>query len=238
MQRENENIAKAKQNVESALKAKLEAAKQVKHPARTATLVWTGVPNNGVATVSRLTRNIALSVMDASAAFQTQIDVPQPTIEVHQSSQILLPVKLERRNKFDQNVTLTFAGFDNKSKFQVENKPLNKGESEGIRRLFVPKDAPPGAYTVYLNSQAQESYERNPKAIAEAKTQQEQADAAQKAADEANKQAVTAQTKAVNDAKAADGKLKQATQASQTAEKGCERFTNGDLKGRAGSESR
>ncbi|HUG17902.1 MAG TPA: hypothetical protein VMM56_02925, partial [Planctomycetaceae bacterium] len=90
---------------------------------------------------------------------------------------------------------------------------------EGLRRIFVPKDAPPGAYTVYLNSQAQESYERNPKAVAESKARQDQADADQKAADEANKLAVAAQTKAVNDAKAADDKSKQAAQAFQVADK-------------------
>ncbi|HUG20509.1 MAG TPA: hypothetical protein VMM56_16090, partial [Planctomycetaceae bacterium] len=172
----NKNVATVKQNVEAALQAKQAAARPVKHPARTASLVWAGVPNNGAATVSRLTRNIALSVMDATAAFQALIEPPQPKIEVHQSSQILLPVKLEKRNNFDENVNLTFAGFDNNSKLQVENKPLNKGEAEGLRRIFVPKDAPPGAYTVYLNSQAQESYERNPKAVAESKARQDQAD--------------------------------------------------------------
>jgi hypothetical protein len=215
----NQAVAAARQQVQQALEAVRQSARQVKHPARTATLVWPGVPNAGAETVSRMTRNLALSVMDATAAFQAHLVPPEPKIVVHQSAQVLLPVKVEKRNNFDENVNLTFSGFDNNSKLQVENKPLNKGEAEGLRRVFVPKDAPPGAYTIYLNAQAQESYERNPKAIAEAKAGQEQAEADLKAAETNNKQAAETLAKANTEAQQAEAKAKQAAQTLQASEK-------------------
>ena len=64
-----------------------------------------------------------VSVMDDLAEFQAVVTAPTPRIEVSQSSQVLVPVKVERREGFDNNVTLTFAGFDPRaSKLQVEKQ--------------------------------------------------------------------------------------------------------------------
>jgi hypothetical protein len=213
-------IGDTKQKVNTLQQQLQQTAKPTTHIARTASLIWTGSQNTGENTDSRLTRSLMVSVMDDLAEFQAVVTAPSNRFEVSQSSQVLIPVKVERREGFDNNVTLTFAGFDARtSKLQVENKPLNKGETEGVRRVFIPKDSPPGAYTLYLNSQAQVSYARNPVAIAEAKATVDTAEADRKAKEEANKQAIAAQQKADADLKATEQKLKTATDALTNAQK-------------------
>lgn len=201
-------VADARAAVVAAEKAKHQAERHLSRNSRTASLLWQADPNAGQESMARMTRSLTLSVMDATSPFHADIVQSPAVVEVNQSRQILLPVKVERREGFDKDVNLTFTGFDNKSKLQVENKPLKKGETEGVRRIFVPKDAPPGAWTVYLNSQAQASVSRNPVAIAKAKAKQDAAENARKAAEEANKQATTAQQKADAGLKAADAKFK------------------------------
>ncbi|MBD3675313.1 MAG: hypothetical protein HUJ26_17500 [Planctomycetaceae bacterium] len=213
-------VADAKQKVQTLQQQLDQTAKPITHRARTASLIWTGNQNTGENTDARLTRSLMVSVMDDLAEFQAVVTAPTPRVEVSQSSQVLVPVKVERREGFDNNVNLTFAGFDARSsKLQVENKPLNKGENEGVRRVFVPKDAPPGAYTLYLTSQAQVSYERNSLAIAEAKAAVDKAEAERKAKEEANKTATEAAKKADADLKTAEAKLKTATDALANAQK-------------------
>ncbi|MDB4786551.1 MAG: hypothetical protein P8M30_10125 [Planctomycetaceae bacterium] len=207
-------VADAKQKVNTLQQQLQQTAIPTTHIARTASLIWTGNQNTGENTDARLTRSIMVSVMDDLAEFQAVVTAPSNRFEVSQSSQVLIPVKVERREGFDANVTLTFAGFDARtSKLQVENTPLKKGETEGVRRIFIPKDSPPGAYTLYLNSQAQVSYTRNPVAIAAAQATVDTAEADRKAKEEANKQAIAAQQKADADLKAAEQKLKTATDA-------------------------
>ena len=45
-----------------------------------------------------------------------------------------MPVKLQKRNGFDDNVTLTFVGTPQNA--QVKNKPINKGASEAGLPIF------------------------------------------------------------------------------------------------------
>jgi len=213
-------VTDARQKVNAVQQQLQQSAKLTTHTARSGSLIWTGNQNTGENTDARLTRSLMVSVMDDLAEFQAVVTAPTPRIEVSQSSQVLVPVKVERREGFDNNVTLTFAGFDPRaSKLQVENKPLNKGETEGVRRVFIPKDSPPGAYTLYLTSQAQVSYTRNPVAIAEAKASADAAEVERKAKEEANKQAIAAQQKADADLKAAEQTLKTTTDALTNAQK-------------------
>ena len=81
-------------------------------------------------------------------------------------------MKLFKRNKFDNNVTLTMVGMTKNSKVTVANKPINKGKTEELLRLFVDKSAPAGAYTLYFQTQGQVSYSRNPKRLERAKAAQ------------------------------------------------------------------
>ncbi len=215
-----QKLAEARTAVQTADNARREAVRNVKREASSASLIWQGTPNAGQSTVSRLTRGLTISVMEMTSSFQPVISQEPVVLEVNQSRQLLLPVKLERREGFDANVVLNFAGFDpGKSKLQVENKPLNKGENDGVRRVFIPKDSPPGAWTLYLSGQAQANLERNPLAIARAKSAQDEAVAKVTASEEANKNAIDAQQKADAAMKDADAKFKQSDQAAQTADK-------------------
>ena len=51
---------------------------------------------------------------------------------------------------------------------QVENKPINKGVSEQLYRLFVQNNAAPGTYTLFAQSNSQVQYIRHPEAAAAA----------------------------------------------------------------------
>lgn len=145
-----------------------QAARQVKYPARIGTVIWPGPANE--ASVARLADDIAVAVLDEDAPFQVVTEVTK--VEANQSRQVLLPMKLLKRNKFDNNVTLTMVGITKNSKVTVANKPINKGKTEELLRLFVDKSAPDGAYTLYFQTQGQVAYSRNPKRLERAKAAQ------------------------------------------------------------------
>lgn len=145
--------------------------KAVVREARGGTVVW----NRGaaIASVSRMTRNLVLSVNSELASYQVVADAPAK-IEVNQGAQILVPVKLVKRNAFDDAVTLTFLG--QPANVLLEAKPIPKGQDAELARLFVQNNAPAGTYTIYLKSQATIPYRRNVEAAEQAKKDKEAAD--------------------------------------------------------------
>ncbi len=167
--------------------------KAVVREARGGTVVWNR--GAGVASVARMTRSLVLSVSSELAFYQVTAETPA-RLEVNQGTQILIPVKLAKRNAFDDAVTLTFLG--QPANVQLESKPINKGQNAELARLFVQNNAPPGTYTVYLKGQATIPYRRNAEA----------ADAAQKEKEATDKllAEVTALNKKVTDDKAAADK--------------------------------
>ncbi|MGH7129725.1 MAG: hypothetical protein ACREIV_14240, partial [Planctomycetaceae bacterium] len=91
---------------------------------------------------------------------------------------------LHKRDGFDNQVNLTFAGMPKNSNIQVQNAPIPKGKNEQLLRIFVNNNAKVGTYTLYLASQGQVSYSRNPQRAERAKAAQAEADAALKSAQE------------------------------------------------------
>lgn len=179
-------------------------AKAVVREARGGTIVWNR--GQGVASVARMTRDLVLSVNSELAPYQVLADAPAK-LEVNQGSQILVPVKIAKRN-FDDAVALNFLG--QPQNVQLEAKPVNKGADSELARLFIQNNAPPGTYTVYLKSQATIPYRRNPEA----------ADAAAKEKEATDKLLadVTAMNKKVNDDKpAVDKKAVDTAAAAKTA---------------------
>ncbi len=136
--------------------------------------------------VSRVGQSLALSVMKETAPFQLSTDVAR--LEVNQGRQILLPLKLVRRNGFDGDVTMTLAGLAI-GNLNIQNKAFPKGQSEELLRMLVARGTRPGTYAIYWNLQAPVSYRRNVFALERAEGEQT---AAAKAAADAAAQAKTA----------------------------------------------
>lgn len=188
--------------------------KAVTREARGGTVIWNR--GAGIASVSRMTRDLVLAVNYELAPYQVVTDVPVK-LEVNQSSQILIPTKLLRRNGFDDNVALTFLG--QPANVQLENKPINKGKDSELLRLFVQNNAPPGTYTVYLKGQATVPYRRNVEAADAAQKEKEATDKLLAETTELNKKATEA--KAAGDKKMADtaAEAKKALDAKTVADK-------------------
>jgi hypothetical protein len=217
----DKQIADAQAAVKTAETELAASSRDVVRPARAATIAWIGVANT-TPTISRMAKSICLSVSSEQAPFQVSTDVGH--VEVNQGRQILIPVKLVKRNKFDNIVKLTFTGLPKNSNVTVANSQIAKGKDTVLLRMFVNNNALPGKYTVFLASQATVSYSRNPQRIARAKAAQAEvtnqvkptADAAKAAAAEKTKadKAVADADKAV---KAADAKAKTAKAAADKA---------------------
>ncbi|MES2788953.1 MAG: hypothetical protein V4719_04975 [Planctomycetota bacterium] len=188
--------------------------KAVVREARGGTIVWNR--GAGVASVSRMTRDLIMSVNSELASYQVMADAPAK-IEVSQGSQILVPVKLIKRNAFDDAVTLTFLG--QPANVVMESKPIAKGQDAELARLFVQNNAPAGTYTIYLKSQATIPYRRNVEAADQAKLAKDAADKLLAEVTELNKK--TTEDKAAADKKVTDtaATAKAATEAKVVADK-------------------
>ncbi len=194
----------------AARKARTAAARQLARPARVGTIVINGAQNNSA--VSRLARTLVVSVMREKAPFQVQTPDSVIRVDANRLRQILVPVKLAKRNGFNNNVTLTWVG--QPKNVQVANKPINKGKDSELLRIFLPANAPIGTYALYLRAQGQVSYSRNPFRVERAKAVQTKANAAIKVAAAELKTANAAKTK--SDKTAAD--TKKASDTAQTAD--------------------
>ncbi|MDA0832950.1 MAG: hypothetical protein O3A29_06680 [Planctomycetota bacterium] len=208
-------IAQAHAKVAETQAAHDAAAKYVSHPARGATIAWSGAAN--VPGTARTTRSIELAVLDEPAFYQLSTDVFR--IDARQGHQILVPVALAKRQGFNADVPLTFVGMPGNANITVENKPIPAANTEMLYRLFVNNNTPPGVYTLYLKSQAAVSYRRHlDKLIALQQQQPATNEAATKTA-EALTTATTAKDEAVKKATEAAEAAKKAQEATAAAEK-------------------
>jgi hypothetical protein len=208
-------VADATAAVTTAHAARDQAAHEAIRFARGGTIVWAGNPGAQLPAQSRMARTVTLAVLKETAPYQLTTDAARFT--VNQSSQVLIPFKLLKRAGFDNNVNLTFV--TPPQNVQVENKPINKGVSEQLYRLFVQNNAAPGTYTLFVQSNSQVQYIRHPEAAAAAAKEKEVADKSAAEAAEAAKKAVEAKTAA--DKKAVDtaAEAKKAAEAKPAADK-------------------
>ena len=179
-------IAAAEASVATRKKEREAAVRTITHEARAATVVWNGT--NVQPAVSRVSESMMLSIMEESAPYQTTATVEREVLG--HNRQLLIPVKLAKRNGFDNKVQLTFQNVP--KNLQVQNLAIEKGKDEALLRVFVPTNVAEGTYTMFLQAQGQVSYQKNLKRL-------ERATVAQKSADDA----VKAATDAANAAKAA-----------------------------------
>jgi hypothetical protein len=191
------------------------ASREVARAARIGTIAWSGAAN--VAGIARVAQSLGLSVLKEKAPFQITTNVFR--VEANQSRQILIPVKLAKRNGFDNNVALTFQGLPAKTNIQIVNKPIAKGKNEVLLRIFLNANAVVGTYTLYLKGQGQVPYKRNPEREVAAKAAQVKAAEVLKTATEVAKKATQERDAAKKKAAADTVALKQATDAVTVATK-------------------
>lgn len=194
----------------------------VTHEARIGSVAWSTAGN--VPAIARLTNGLTVSVMDEVAPFQIQTDLTR--IDVCQNRQILLPVRIEKRTGFDEKVTLKVTGLPKGANIDAKDDAIDKGQTDRLLRLFVKENSPPGVYTLWLASQGQVSYSRNPEKTKrleeEAAAKNAALEAAQKSLTEAT-QAKTTAAKEIDEATKLVAthtqEVTQATQAKAAAEK-------------------
>lgn len=185
-----------------------EAVQDLVRPVRSAAIVW-ATANNDPAQ-SRIADTMAVTVLPETAYFQIQTDVTR--VQAHQGRQILVPVTLEKRHEFDAKVQLNFSGFPNGANIDAQNGAIEQGQTETVLRMFVKENSPPGVYTVWLNSQGQIAYRRNPERADRFKAEFDAATAEKEAA----QQAATAATQAKNEAVQAATQAAEALMQAQT----------------------
>lgn len=184
------------------------STQQITHPVRSGTVIWSSAAN--VPAISRVSDAFTLSVINEEAPFQVTSDIHR--LKVHQGRQILVPVKLEKRDGFDDKVTLTTQGIPKNANIDFPNAEIAKGEAEKMLAMFVKENAPPGFYTIWMKTQGQVGYKRNPGKADRLQKENEQAKAK---ADEAQK-ASQAATQKKNETTAAFTQAQQTLQQSQT----------------------
>ncbi len=194
--------------------AKNAAAREVTHPARYGTIVW-GAPQPNIPGDARLSESIELSVMEEPSPYQITTDIHR--VEANHNRQILVPVKVARRNGFDQPVNITVLGQPPNA--QVENKPIPKEKTDEVFRLFIPPNAPVGTYVTYLTGQAAVSYRKNPAKADRTKAEFTAAEQAANAAAEALKTATATKDAAVKKAADDAANLKKLTEAKLQSDK-------------------
>ncbi len=207
-------VNETKAAVAQAEAVKNAAAKEVTHPARYGTVIWNAAAANQQAD-SRVAQAIELSVIEEPSPFQLVTDVHR--VEANHNRQILVSVKLARRNGFDQPVTVTTVGQPQNA--QVENKPIPKEKADEIYRIFIPPNAPVGTYVTYLTGQAQVSYRKNVPKADRAKAEFTAAEMAAAAAAEALKTATATKDAALKKATDDAANFKKLTDAKAAADK-------------------
>lgn len=210
----DQKVKETQAAVAQAEAAKTAAAKDVVHAARYGTILWNAPQPNQPAD-ARVAQSIELSVIEEPSPIQ--LTTPVHVVEANHNRQILIPVRVARRNGFDQPLNLTFAGQPQNS--QVENKAIPKEKSDELFRLFVPPNAPVGTYVVFLTAQSQVSYRKNAPKADRLKAELATADQAVAAAAEALKNATATKDAAVKKATDDAANLKKATDAKQAADK-------------------
>lgn len=209
-QKRNEAVAA----VQRATAAKDAAAREVAHAARYGTVVW-GAAQPNIPGDVRVAQAIELSVIEEPAPYQLTTDVYR--VDANHSRQILVSVKIARRNGFDAPVNLTVLGMPPNA--QIENKPIPKEKAEEVFRIFIPPNSPPGTYVTYLTGQAAVSYRKNPARADRAQAELTAADQVVAAATESLKAATAVKDAAVKKATDDQANVKKLTDAKIQSEK-------------------
>ena len=164
----------------------------IKHAAQVATLIHD--PINGLPRTARLTESLVVGLMKDEQPFSILVD--SMNAEFSQDQQLLIPIRIEKRNGFDGKVDLSFYGIP--GEVDAPNVAIEPGQTSVVARIFFKENAPPSTSTILVQGTAAVPYRRNPWQADRAKVKVTEAEAI-----------VTAQQAAVT---AADVGLKDAQQ--------------------------
>ena len=194
----------------NARKSLEESRENVTRTAIAGGIVWPGATT--VRPVARLQSGMHLCVLEEVAQVQVDLKNAEKPLDVTAGQQLLFPVELQKRNKFDNNVALSLQGLPRNSRVLPENKTINKGSASDQFKITVDRAAPEGSYTMYLQSTVQVPYERNLKRVELAKAEVNKVDARLKASSDLVKAAGLARdpAKKLFDAKTAEVKAAKA----------------------------
>lgn len=199
---------------EAALAQQQAARRHVRHLVRSGTLMIPG--SNNVPSKGRLSQDFTIAVLRETAPFEVRTEAER--VAVSQSRQILVPVQLVKRGGFNERVALNVAGVPRNSNLQAPNIAVDKGQESAVLSIFVKDNTPPGTYTLWLNSQGQVSYSRNPEKTERLRAERDALAAKLKEAQDAQAKATELKNTAVQQATAAATALQQAQQRKQQAD--------------------
>jgi len=164
----------------------------LKRPAQAASLVYDAI--NGLPRTARLTESLVAGVMKDEQPFSIVVDAMNA--EFSQDQQLLVPIRIEKRNGFDGKVDLSFYGLP--AEVDAPNVAIEPGKDSVVAKIYFKEKAPPSTNTILVQGTSAVPYRRNPWQADRAKVKVTEADAVV-----AEKQTLVATT---------DAKLKDAQQ--------------------------
>jgi len=143
----------------------------IKHPAQVASLIHD--PINGLPRTARLTQALLAGVMKDEQPFSIFIDAMNT--EFSQDQQLLIPIRIEKRNGFDGKVDLSFYGMP--GEIDAPNVAIEPGKDSVIARVYFKEKAPPSTNTILVQGTSAVPYRRNPWQVDRAKVKVTEAEA-------------------------------------------------------------
>ena len=146
-------------------------ATAVRHEARVATLVHD--PINGLPRKARLTESLVAGVMKDEQPYSILVDAM--SAEFSQDQQLLVPIRILKRNGFDGKVDLSFYGMP--GEVDAPNVAIEPGKDSVVARVFFKENAPASSSTILVQGTSAVPYRRNPWQADRAKTKVTEAEA-------------------------------------------------------------
>ncbi|MFM8477774.1 MAG: hypothetical protein ACKOEO_18475, partial [Planctomycetaceae bacterium] len=145
---------------------------QLVRAARTATLVHDAL--NGLPRTARLSESLVAGVMKDDQPFSIVVDLA--AADYSQDQQLLVPVKLIKRNGFDGKVDLTF--YNVPPETDAPAFAIEPGKDSAVARIYFKEKAPVLQTTLLLHGASTVPWRRNPWLAERAKAKATEAEAA------------------------------------------------------------
>ncbi len=128
----------------------------IRHAAQVASLIHDAV--NGLPRTARLTESLVAGVMKDEEPFSIIVDAINA--EFSQDQQLLVPVRIVKRNGFDGKVDLSFYGLP--GEVEAPNVAIEPGKDSVVARVYFKENAPPSTNTILVQGTSAVPYRRNP----------------------------------------------------------------------------
>lgn len=128
----------------------------IKHTAQVASLIHD--PINGLPRTARLTESLIAGVMKDEQPFSIVVDAMNT--EFSQDQQLLVPIRIQKRNGFDGKVDLSFYGMP--GEIDAPNVAIEPGKDSVVARIYFKEKAPPSTNTILVQGTSAVPYRRNP----------------------------------------------------------------------------